>query len=113
MIWFLILTLSSRWTIIASEKCFKKFEEDGKCFCSCDFTVHVEYFPTLPYEQAFMLCSWKCSQANNCKGFNFWKVTHRCQLFNQPLKKFSIVFNCSYYHLKGFQTYVALQIYIF
>ena len=102
MIWFLVLTVSLGWNFVVAAKCFEKFEEDGLSFCSCDHPVYDDSFPTLPYEQALMLCSFNCSQTKECVAYNFWSVTHRCQIFNRPLKRFTRKLNCSYFSLKSF-----------
>ncbi|ESN94078.1 hypothetical protein HELRODRAFT_180246 [Helobdella robusta] len=48
-------------------------------------------FSSLKSVEALVLCSMRCSQTASCVAYNFFTGSNQCQLFNQTLKKFSLV----------------------
>ncbi|ESO12544.1 hypothetical protein HELRODRAFT_159102 [Helobdella robusta] len=87
--------------IIAKSNCFQRFKEDGASFCSCDRPSDNFTLSTFSCWGALMFCSMACLKAPDCLAYNFWNATNQCQLFNQTLKKYSILSGCQHYIKKS------------
>ncbi|ESN94085.1 hypothetical protein HELRODRAFT_180253 [Helobdella robusta] len=81
----------------ACSKCFTKFKRSGKSFCACDLPFAKLNFASSSSKEAFMLCSMRCSQTNNCVAYNYWLHSNDCQLFDGKLRNFSVVPHCHYF----------------
>ncbi|ESN94077.1 hypothetical protein HELRODRAFT_180245 [Helobdella robusta] len=59
---FLIITTTTR----ATSNCFRRFEENGVGFCSCDRHAEKVVLSMFTSGQALTLCWMKCSQSSSC-----------------------------------------------
>ncbi|ESO03147.1 hypothetical protein HELRODRAFT_174040 [Helobdella robusta] len=77
----------------------------GKCFekrldcqladkCCCDGPSRQAAFKNTPSIQAFLSCSWMCSNNEQCLAFNFNNVSATCDLFFNSLNCFQFIIGC-------------------
>ncbi|ESO06567.1 hypothetical protein HELRODRAFT_160749 [Helobdella robusta] len=81
--------------------CFTELVVDGKRLCAMDPSFNSTEFPKSSSREALITCSMECLQTSSCLAYNFRCNSNLCQIFNQPLKSFSVMSDCQYYYKSG------------